>query len=62
MLRVWVYGMAIPGILGLAAMAAIVLPDGGNLGWARLLSGCGALIGVCIAGGFVGGRLAGRRL
>ncbi|WP_406418473.1 hypothetical protein [Streptomyces sp. NBC_01614] len=63
MLRVWLYGMVIPGALGLAVMAAIVLPgDGSDLTYTRLLTGCGALIAVCIAGGFVGGRIAGRRM
>lgn len=63
MLRVWLYGMVIPGALGLAVMAAIVLPgDGSDLTYTRLLAGCGALIAVCIAGGFVGGRIAGRRM
>lgn len=63
MLRIWLYGMVLPGMLGLAAMAAIVLPgDGDDLTYPRLLFGCAAMIAVCVAGGYVGGRAAGRRL
>jgi hypothetical protein len=63
MLRIRLYGMVIPGILGLASMAAIVLPgDGDDLTYVRLLSGCAAMIAVCVAGGYVGGRVAGRRM
>jgi hypothetical protein len=55
--------MVIPGILGLASMAAIVLPgDGDDLTYVQLLSGCAAMIAVCVAGGYVGGRVAGRRM
>jgi hypothetical protein len=62
MMRIWLYGMAIPGILGLAVMAAIVLPgDGGDLTLTRLLIGCGAMIAVQVCGGYVGGRTAVRR-
>lgn len=61
MLRIWLYGMVIPGVLGLVAMAAIVLPgDGDNLTYTRLLTGCAALIATCTAGGYVGGRMATR--
>ncbi|WP_406730875.1 hypothetical protein [Streptomyces sp. NBC_01794] len=61
MMRVWLYGMVIPGLLGLAALAAIVLPgDGDDLTYTRLLIGCGSMIAVCIGGGFLGGRAAGR--
>jgi hypothetical protein len=62
MLRAWFYVMVIPGVLGLAAMAAIVLPYGDDLSLARLLVGCAAMIVVQVAGGFVGGRVTGRRL
>ncbi|MEU4967763.1 hypothetical protein [Streptomyces smyrnaeus] len=63
MLRLWLYGMVIPGVLGLVAMAAIVLPgDGGDLTYTRLLTGGGALIATCVLGGYVGGRVAWRRL
>lgn len=63
MLRAWLYGTVIPGALGLAAMAAVVLPgDGTDLTYTRLFAGCGALIAVCIVGGFVGGRIAGRQM
>lgn len=58
--RTLVYGMLIPGALGLSAMAAIVLPGGDNLTMTRLLTGCAAMFLVQVAGGYVGGRLAGR--
>lgn len=57
------FGMLVPGIIGLAAMAAIVLPRGGHeLTWPRLLAGCATLITVQLAGGIIGGRLAVRQL
>lgn len=61
-LRLAIYGMLIPGIIGIAAMAAIVLPRGGHeLTLPRLLAGCAALLVVQVAGGYIGGRLYGRR-
>lgn len=61
-LRLAIYGMLIPGVIGIAAMAAIVLPRGGHeLSWPRLVAGCVALLAVQIGGGYIGGRLYGRR-
>ncbi|GHJ21605.1 MULTISPECIES: hypothetical protein [Streptomyces] len=63
MLRLWLYGTVVPGVLGLVAMAAIVLPgDGDDLTYTRLFTGGGALIATCALGGYIGGRVAGRRL
>lgn len=63
MTRVFLYGMVIPGMLGLAMLALVVLPgDGDDLTLTRLLAGCAAMIAVQVAGGFIGGRVAGRRL
>lgn len=62
MLRVWLYAMLLPGLLGIAALAAIVLPgDGDDLTLTRLLTGCGVMIAVQVIGGYVGGRAAVRR-
>lgn len=61
-LRLMLTGMLIPGILGLAAMAAIVIPRGGHeLTWPRLLTGCAALVTIQIIGGYVTGRLYARK-
>lgn len=62
MARVVVYGMVIPSVLGLVAMAAIVIPRGGHeLSWPRLLAGCAALVVIQVVGGYVGGRAATRK-
>ncbi|UJV42064.1 hypothetical protein [Streptomyces sp. AMCC400023] len=62
LMRIWLYGMVIPGALGIAALAAVVeTVDGEDLTLTRLLAGCGAMIAVQIIGGFVGGRAAARR-
>lgn len=62
MLRFFLYTTVIPSVLGLVAMAAIVLPgDGDDLTYTRLLTGGAAMIAVCIAGGYMGGRAVGRR-
>lgn len=61
--RVLLYGMLIPGVLGIATLAAVVLPgDGDDLTLTRLLLGCAAMIAVQVSGGFIGGRIAGRRM
>jgi hypothetical protein len=58
-LRLIVTGMLIPGVLGIGAMAAIVIPRGGDeLSWPRLLAGLGALMIVQIGGGYLAGRLS----
>lgn len=60
-IRLIVTGMLIPGILGIAAMAAIVIPRGGHdLTWPRLLAGCTALVVVQVAGAYIAGRAFGR--
>ncbi|GAA3155490.1 hypothetical protein ACFQ0X_44125 [Streptomyces rectiviolaceus] len=59
--RLFLYGMAIPGFVGLAAMAGVVLPgDGDDLSLPRLLAGGFTMMAIQIGGGFVGGRIAGR--
>jgi hypothetical protein len=55
-----VFGMLIPGVLGLAAMAAIVVPGGDELTWPRLAAGCAALVATQIIGGYLGGRVSAR--
>lgn len=45
MLQIWLRGVVAPCALGVAAMAAIVLPGSGeDLGMTRLLVGCSMLI------------------
>lgn len=45
MLRIWLRDVVAPCALGLAVMAAIVLPGSGDgLGMTRLLIGCSTLI------------------
>lgn len=62
MARSFVLGMVIPSLLGLAAMAAIVIPRGGHeLTWPRLLAGCAALVATQVVCAFIGGRVARRR-
>lgn len=60
MTRIWIYGMVIPALLGLATLAAIVLP-GDDLTYTRLLVGCGVMIAVMTVAGYVGGRVVARR-
>ncbi|MFC9497661.1 hypothetical protein [Streptomyces sp. NPDC056982] len=61
-LRLTVYMMVIPLILGISAMAAIVLPRGGHeLTWPRLLTGLATLAVVQLGGGYIAGRLYERR-
>ncbi|MEV6421833.1 hypothetical protein [Streptomyces sp. NPDC051662] len=63
LVRLLAYGMLVPGIIGSAAMAAIVLPRGGHeLTWPRLLAGCATLLTIQLAGALIGGRLAVRQL
>jgi len=58
------YTMILPGLLGIGAMACIVLPfarDGHELTWPRLLAGCAAMAIIQIGGGYIAGRAIGRR-
>lgn len=58
------YTMILPGLLGLGAMACIVLPfarGGHELTWPRLLAGCAALGIIQIVGGYIAGSVIGRR-
>lgn len=58
------YTMLLPGLLGIGAMACIVLPfarGGHELTWPRLLAGLAVLGVVQIGGGYVAGRAIGRR-
>lgn len=62
MRRIWLYTMLLPGLLGIAALAAIVLPGpGSDLTLTRLLTGCAAMIAIQAGGGYLGGRAATRR-
>lgn len=53
------YTTALPALLGLAVMAAVVLP-GDDLTLTRLLSGFGAMIAVQVVTAHLGGRVAAR--
>lgn len=58
------YTMILPGLLGLGVMASMVLPfarGGHELTWPRLLAGCSALIVIQVGGGYIAGRMIGRR-
>ncbi|MGW3954019.1 hypothetical protein ACWEKM_24565 [Streptomyces sp. NPDC004752] len=60
--RAGVYGMLIPTIIGASTLAAIVLPRGSNeLTWPRFITGCASFVTIQLIGGYIGGRLAGRR-
>lgn len=56
--RTFLYGMAIPGVLALAALAAILLPAGAHLTWARLGIGFAAYLAVNLGGAAIGTRYA----
>jgi hypothetical protein len=61
MRRLWLYATITPGLLGLTALAAIVLPgNGDDLTLTRVLIGCGAMIAVQFVGGYLGARTARR--
>ncbi|MEU3279247.1 hypothetical protein [Streptomyces antibioticus] len=49
------------GLLGIAAAAAVWLPEADDLGWTRLLVGGAVLVAVQAAGSWVLGYLVGRR-
>lgn len=53
------YTTVLPALLGLAVMAAVVLP-GDDLTLTRLLFGCGAMIAVQVVTAYLGGRMAAR--
>ena len=58
------YTMILPGLLGLGAMACIVLPfarGGHELTWPRLLTGLAVLGIVQVGGGYIAGRVIDRR-
>ncbi|MFE9003059.1 hypothetical protein ACFYOY_13100 [Streptomyces sp. NPDC007875] len=58
------YTMILPGLLGVGALASIVLPfarDGHELTFPRLLAGCAAMLVIQIGGGFIAGYSIGRR-
>lgn len=58
-IRLIVTGMLIPGVLGIGAMAAIVIPRGGHeLTWPRLLTGLATMVVVQVVGGYIAGRLS----
>lgn len=56
--RTFLYGIAIPGLLALAVLAAIVVPDGDHLGWPRLIAGLAAYLAVNLGGSVIGARYA----
>ncbi|MFD9443433.1 hypothetical protein [Streptomyces sp. NPDC060001] len=63
-LKQLLYTMVLPGLLGISAMACIVLPfarGGHELTWPRLLTGLSALAIIQIGGGYIAGRAIGRR-
>lgn len=62
MTRIWIYGMIIPALLGIATMAAVVLPrSGDDLTLTRLLVAGGAMIAVQVTAAYIGSRVAVRR-
>ena len=54
-------GVLPPVLLGHLAMAAIVLTAGRELTRARLATGIVALLVVSVTGGYIAGRLSGRK-
>jgi len=48
--RIWLCSVVLPGILGLAALAAIVIPGGGDLTWPRLIAGLSVYAAIHIGG------------
>ena len=60
MTRIWIYGMVIPALLGIATMAAVVLP-GPGLTLTRLLAGGVAMIAVQVTAAYIGSRVAVRQ-
>lgn len=57
------YTMLLPGLLGIGALASIVLPfarGGHELTWPRLLAGCCAMLVTQIGGGYIAGCAIGR--
>lgn len=58
------YTMLLPGLLGLGALASIVLPfarGGDELTLTRLLVGCATMLVIQAAGGYIAGYAIGRR-
>lgn len=54
--------MVVPLVLGIAGMAAVVLPRGGHeLTWPRLIAGLGILGVFQVGGGYVTGRICARK-
>jgi hypothetical protein len=58
--RLFLYGMALPAMLAFATLAAIVMPNGDQLDWPRLISGFAAYLAVNIGGAAAGSRYARR--
>ncbi|MEW2266880.1 hypothetical protein [Streptomyces sp. NPDC047868] len=64
-LKQLLYTMVLPGLLGISAMACIVLPfarAGHELTYPRLFAGLAVLGIIQIGGGYIAGRAIGRRM
>ncbi|MFD9453468.1 hypothetical protein ACFWBC_10305 [Streptomyces sp. NPDC059985] len=59
--RLILLAVVLPGLVGLAVMAGVLLPTGDHLSWPRLLAGVLALVTVQAAGGWFIGYWVGRR-
>lgn len=53
--RFWLLLVVLPGVLSLSVLAAIVLPDGEHLDWARLGIGLGAYVVTNVGAAVLGG-------
>ncbi|MGW2725372.1 hypothetical protein [Streptomyces sp. NPDC001492] len=60
-LRLIVWTMLVPGLVGIAVMGAILWPVHDNIPWPRLLVAGAAMAAVQLAGGALGGFLVGYR-
>ncbi|WP_405747793.1 hypothetical protein [Streptomyces canus] len=60
--RIWLQAVALPGVVGLAVLAAVVLPAGDNLSWPRLVAVFGAYIAIHVGGSALIGIQIRRRM
>lgn len=55
------YGVALPGLAALTSLAAIVLPNGDQLGWLRFSIGMAVYLAVQVGGSIIAGCVIRRR-
>ncbi|WP_330335736.1 hypothetical protein OHS33_39520 (plasmid) [Streptomyces sp. NBC_00536] len=60
-MRFLLWVVLLPGLIGIAAMAAVLLPGANDLSLPRVLAGGAAMMAVQVAGGWIGGYQLGRR-